>query len=291
MKYKSGAAFRQALETRLVHQSRQGIPLVRLRKIVAFERYLARLVASDSQDWALKGGFALELRLGNKARTTKDIDLVLRSASNVTRVLRSVATIDLKDWFEFEIGEPSSLSHDEVIGGIRHSAQSLLDGRTFERFHIDVGIGGFDADDLEIFYTSDLLSFSELGPIQIPCFPLDRQLAEKVHAYTQIHEGRMSSRVKDLVDILLIAGFGEISAKRVGEALEQTFLERATHPLPNKFPEPPSSWAGPFRRLADEVDLEWKTLEDAFVAAQHFLDPILKGGLRGAWQPKQRSWA
>ncbi len=66
MKYTSGAAFRQALETRLVHRSRQGIPLVRLRKIVAFERFLARLVASDLQNWALKGGFALELRLGDK---------------------------------------------------------------------------------------------------------------------------------------------------------------------------------------------------------------------------------
>ena len=116
MKYTSGAAFRQALEARLLHQSRQGIPLVRLRKIVAFERFLARLVTSDLRNWALKAGFAIELRLGDKARTTKDIDLVLRSTENVTHVLREVATIDLNDWFEFEIGEPSSLTPDAAIG-------------------------------------------------------------------------------------------------------------------------------------------------------------------------------
>ncbi len=79
MKYKSGAAFRQALETRLIHESRQGISLVRLRKIVAFERFLARLVAAESKHWSLKGRLELELRLGEKAHTTKGIDLVLSS--------------------------------------------------------------------------------------------------------------------------------------------------------------------------------------------------------------------
>lgn len=290
MKYTSSTAFRQALEIRLLHRSRQGIPLVRLRKIVAFERFLARLVASASQNWALKGGFALELRLGDKARTTKDIDLVLRSAENVTQVLREVATVDLKDWFEFEIGEPRSLSQDAAIGGIRHPAHALLDSRTFERFHIDVGFGLFKDEDLELFCSSDLLSFSGLDPTCIPCFPLDLQLAEKVHAYTQIHEDRTSSRVKDLVDILLISGFSEIEADQLHEALEHTFGERSTHPLPDQFPDPPANWSAPFRRLANEVDLEWKTLEDAFVAAQRFLDPVLQGGFHGTWRPAQRRW-
>jgi hypothetical protein len=290
MKYKSGAAFRQALETRLVRQSRQGIPLVRLRKIVAFERFLARLVASDSQNWALKGGFALELRLGDRARTTKDIDLVLRTGNNVTSVLRAVAGINLNDWFEFEVGEPSSLTQDPVIGGIRHPTHALLDGRAFERFHIDVGFGLFKDEDLELFYSSDLLSFSGLDKTLIPCFPLDLQLAEKVHAYTQIHEDRASSRVKDLIDILLISDFGDIEAKKLYDALEQTFGERSTHSLPDQFPDPPANWSGPFRRLANEVDLEWKTLEDASVAAQRFLDPVLQGRFHGTWRPAQRKW-
>jgi hypothetical protein len=249
MKYSSGAAFRQALETQLVRQSRQGIPLVRLRKIVAFERFLARLVASDSQNWALKGGFALELRLGDKARTTKDIDLVLRTADNVTSVLRAAARNNLNDWFEFEVGEPSSLTQDPEIGGIRHPTHALLDGRTFERFHIDVGFGLFKDEDLELFYSSDLLSFSGLDSTLIPCFPLDLQLAEIVHAYTQIHEDRASSRVKDLIDILLISAFGDIEAKKLHDALEQTFGERSVHSLPDKFPDPPANWQVRFDAL------------------------------------------
>lgn len=42
MKYASGRAFRQAVETRLkiLHRS-NGVPMVRLRKQAAFERFIA----------------------------------------------------------------------------------------------------------------------------------------------------------------------------------------------------------------------------------------------------------
>lgn len=44
MKYESGAAFRRALEDRLRTMNLEtGIPLVRLRKMVAFDRFLARI--------------------------------------------------------------------------------------------------------------------------------------------------------------------------------------------------------------------------------------------------------
>lgn len=179
----------------------------------------------------------------------KDIDLVLRSTENVPHELRDVATVDLNHWFEFEIGAPSSLSHDAAIGGIRHPAHALMDSRTFERFPIDVGVGEYADEEMELLRASDLLSFSGIEPIRIPCFPLDRQLAEKVHAYTRIHEDRRSSRVKDLVDILLIADFSVINGALFREALEETFGGRSTHPLPNRFPDPPTDWSGPFRRL------------------------------------------
>lgn len=77
MKYNSGSAFRRALEDRLRMRSLQtGSPLVRLRKLVAFDRFLARLNQNQPGQWVLKGGFALQLRLGEKARTTKDIDVL-----------------------------------------------------------------------------------------------------------------------------------------------------------------------------------------------------------------------
>ncbi len=78
MKYNSGAAFRRALEDRLRARSLQtGLPLVRLRKMIAFDRFLARLLLHQPDEWVLKGGLALQLRLGDSARTTKDIDMLV----------------------------------------------------------------------------------------------------------------------------------------------------------------------------------------------------------------------
>ena len=68
MKYDSGGAFRRALEIRLRDRSIHcGVALDRLRKMVAFDRFLARLVQGQPGQWVLKGGLALQLRLGEKA--------------------------------------------------------------------------------------------------------------------------------------------------------------------------------------------------------------------------------
>ena len=76
MKYTTGRAFRQALEDRIRDiQSEHNIPIVRLRKQVAFERFISRLIKNKPDSWVLKGGLAIQLRLGLQARTTKDIDL------------------------------------------------------------------------------------------------------------------------------------------------------------------------------------------------------------------------
>jgi len=72
--YGSGLALRTALEERLKRISReQAVDLQRLRRQVAFDRFLARLFRHGDQNWVLKGGYAMELRF-HTARATKDLD-------------------------------------------------------------------------------------------------------------------------------------------------------------------------------------------------------------------------
>lgn len=74
MRYGTPEAFRAALDQRLKNDAVvAGVALMRLRKRVAFERFLARLFAADAEGWVLTGAFALDLRLGLGTRTTKDI--------------------------------------------------------------------------------------------------------------------------------------------------------------------------------------------------------------------------
>jgi hypothetical protein len=139
VKYQNGAAFRRALEDRLVQQSQQTrAPLVRLRKLVAFDRLLARLMADAPERWLLKGGLALQLRLGPRSRTTQDIDLLLvEPLANMHQTLVRAAAFDLTDWFEFEVALPAAPGVPD--GGTRFRVVSRLDGRAFERFHNESG--------------------------------------------------------------------------------------------------------------------------------------------------------
>jgi len=72
VKYATAGAFRTALEQRLITLANQtGVPLVRLRKLVVFDRLMARLSAVASSGWVLKGAVALnpKFRQGFVAKT------------------------------------------------------------------------------------------------------------------------------------------------------------------------------------------------------------------------------
>ncbi len=75
--YQTAQALRTALETRLSDIARsQGTDIQRLRRRVAFDRFLARLFSAEPKDRYprfLKGGYAMELRI-RRARATKDIE-------------------------------------------------------------------------------------------------------------------------------------------------------------------------------------------------------------------------
>ena len=92
------------------------------------------------------------------------------------------------------------------------------------------------------------------------------------------------------VDILLIAGLGQMDGCLLQQALQATFDARKTHALPTQFPDPPSTWLAPFRRLAQETALGYRGLSDASEFARAFLDPFLAGQAVGEWDPATWSW-
>ena len=150
--YATAGAFRRALEERLKRASQaEQVDPNRLRRQVSFDRLLARLFREESAPWALKGGYALELRF-KAARSTVDIDLTLQRVTAATSsgddtneivrsMLQSVADLSLGDWFEFEIGPPVMDLTAAPYGGARYPLEARMDERTFARFHLDAGIG------------------------------------------------------------------------------------------------------------------------------------------------------
>ena len=69
--YATPAAFKAAVEQRLRTQAEEeATSLDRLRQLLVFDRYLARIFDALGDAVVLKGGLAMELRV-SKARTTK----------------------------------------------------------------------------------------------------------------------------------------------------------------------------------------------------------------------------
>lgn len=291
MKYATPAAFRAALEAHLGATARAGgRPVGRGRKLVAFTRMLARLEHAAPDAWMLKGGFALELRLGGQARATRDVDIDwATSLDEATDALVEAAALDLADHFEFAITRVGATDIG-AGGGIRFRADAYVGGRLFEPLLIDVGVagGGSPTDELT---APDLLDFAEIEPAHIRAIPLEQHIAEKLHAYTRRYGAdQPSSRAKDLIDIILMSELASLGFDDLRKALASVFAARATHELPASFPTPPGEWAQRYRALAEEVGL-YADLSTGHALAATFLDPVLANDEKlSRWDPGEREW-
>ena len=293
MRYESAHAFRDALEQRLRNQAQStGAAVMRLRKRVAFERYLARLATAAPERWTLKGAFALDLRLGLGTRTTKDIDLARTDdEQTATADLMAAAALDLGDFFSYRVSRTSAL--DKAVGfhAIRYNVIGDLAGRRFEQFPLDVAFTEAFPLEAERLSGPGALAFAGIEPIELPVVALEQHIAEKIHAYTGTYgtEQRESTRSKDLVDLVLIGTLARPLADRLTSALEATFHSRDRQPLPTALPPPPSAWTQSYATQARDLDLP-TSLATAHGHAASLVDPIFQGIAAGRWDPTHRCW-
>ncbi|HYM46055.1 MAG TPA: nucleotidyl transferase AbiEii/AbiGii toxin family protein, partial [Solirubrobacteraceae bacterium] len=229
MKYTSAAAFRQALEQRLKNEATStGLGLARLRKQVAFELFLRRLLIVAPDHWVLKGALALNFRLAIATRATKDIDLG-RDDDEQAAIgdITAAQQLALDDHFTFAATRTHELDDTDEFSAVRFHVTAQLAGRTFEHFLLDIGFTDTISWTPDIIHTSGSLSFAGIQPLSVPVIPIPQHLAEKVHAYTRTYgeTNQPSTRPKDLIDILLIESTTTIQADALRHALQSTFTE------------------------------------------------------------------
>jgi len=278
--YRSAAAFRMALESRLQALARdRGVPLNTVRLKYVIERLLARLFAGPARGWLLKGGFAMELRYRPRARATKDVDLSAglglfgedraAAAEELRGQLQEAAEADLDDFLQFRISTSRAELAGAPQGGSRYPCEALLAGKTYARFHIDVGVGDAVTGEPERLQGEDLLAFAGVPPAQVLAISRPQQFAEKVHAYTFPWADRTNTRTKDLVDLVLFIETG-LDDPRLGEAIRATFSTRNTHPVPTSLLPPPESWHDDFAVMAAEARLSTTDLLHGFAILDRF---------------------
>lgn len=291
------AAFKVSVEARLREHldPAHGRDRHRVKVLLVMERFIARIRALLPETAILKGGLALELRL-DRARTTKDIDLRLRGSPDAREaVLRAIEAhrTDPDDFFRFRI-TPHPV-HPEVTGrglkykGYRYRVKTTLAGKPYVTFGLDLAYGDPIAGEPQVLQGTDFFERYGIAPVTILAYPPPSHLAEKLHAYTLPRE-RVNTRLKDLVDIALLAGALQgCTANELRRACCLTFDFRDSHPLPETLPPPPEQWLGPYDRLRDGEGLPWPTLSDLHASAARLVDPVLRGD-DATWQGRHRGW-
>lgn len=293
-RYTRPESLRQALEDRLKARAlAASLPLDRLRKEAAFQRLLARIVATAPPgSWALKGGMAMIARAGNMARATIDIDATWRDrASHLTSMLERAAAINLDDHFAFIIGEGIPIRAEGPEGGLRFPVESRVGGRVFEALRLDVNVLPGDQRPVDQVELRNLFDFAGLPAVVVPAIPAAQQLAEKLHAYTRDYGLQENSRAKDLYDMLLIAEELPIPLLRdLAAVCAETFALRDT-PWPASLSAPPSAWERPWAAFVRDHGSRFATLDDAFSALLAFWEPVLRSdGATARWDGTAWAW-
>lgn len=268
--YATAAALRRAIEDRLRNQAEtSGTSLMRLRRRTVLERLLIRLDRTAPGDWTLKGGMALELRLGDRARATKDIDLTFRDANRDgqhvrAQLVESLSTDPDGDRFEFTVGKDIPLDAD-LAGrpGWRFTVQASLAGQLFDAVRLDVVARPEEISGTERISLPGLLGFADLPTRQVEVIDRLQHFSEKLHALTRTYGERLNSRTKDLVDLIILIDNGLPPSAELVAAVRHVFDERRSHPMPVEIPDPPAAWRERYAQSARELALSATDIDTA----------------------------
>jgi hypothetical protein len=288
--------FRASVDARLAAVATStGRTINRTRNLLVMERFLVRMVAVAPGGFVLKGGLALELRLA-RARTTADVDVLARGMSDAAGDILTAATRwrpDPDDHLAFHV-EPNrdrpTIDGDGVrYQGRRFRLTPTIAGRPFgDPFGVDMAVADAVVGEPEVIEGSDFFVRYGMLPLRVPVYPLPTHLAEKLHALT-LPRTAVNTRLKDLVDIALLAEVDGHESEVVRAAIRRTFVFRGSHPVPVQVPDPPAEWVAPYARMRTDERLTWATLDEVVAAARLFFDPLLVGAC-GRWVAATRCW-
>jgi len=226
-------------------------------------------------------------------RATRDVDLYRRAGLLEAEIaLREALALDLGDWFTFDAGRSRQMTAG--VMGLTISVTARIGIREWESFNVDLvgeaaGMTG-EPDTVPALARIDLAELRQPG---YRVWPLADHVADKLAATfaTYGRSNRPSTRVKDLIDLVVLAHCAHVSADDAMAAVRaQASLRDVV--LPGRFDIPDlDHWSRHYPIEARKVrGLTEQTLGDAVSIVRSFVDPILAGTATGSWDPVTLRW-
>jgi Nucleotidyl transferase AbiEii toxin, Type IV TA system len=266
-----------------------------------FDRFLCRVFADGEQsEWLLKGGMSMLARV-RRSRTTKDVDLAALRAPDLAEAARALAVLaeaDLGDHLAFRLtrSTPTGLGENQPGVATRRYSFACFDAdhdTQVDTIVVDVVVGPPPVGSPEVAEPANRLHLRRpLVTFPYRLYPVADQVADKVCATmdTQYPGGKRSSRVKDLVDLILIACTQavDLDELRAAIAAKRDFSRIG----PFEHFDVPAEWARTYPATAKGVPAaEPFSAQAAANLVASFIDPALgKRTDRAAWDPQALAW-
>jgi predicted nucleotidyltransferase component of viral defense system len=220
------------------------------------ERLLYRLsVSAYSERFVLKGGLLLYLIMEEKARATKDIDLLAKGTANDLNALKDIfaeiAAVPSDDAVIYETGSITAerIKEDADYEGVRIKLTARL-GSIRKVLQFDIGFGDAVVPAPQTMEYPTLLNMDK--PV-IKAYSKESVIAEKIEAMLYLAE--LNSRMKDFYDIYSLCANFDFDGQVLYEAIFQTVTRRST-PLSNE----PSVFSYPFA-LSKDKQTQWNAFK------------------------------
>ena len=160
-----------------------------------------------------------------------------------------------------------------------------------DRLSVALVVKAVVTDTPETIIPSNLLPLPKLPQCKYRMYPLVDQMADKVCATLSVYNGYPSTRVKDLVDLVVLTLTQAIDGGRLEVAITREAASRGL-PFPKTFTAPPD-WDASYRKLASPISdcKDYLTVALATSLVNALLEPVLAGKAKGLrWDPKIRAW-
>ena len=233
---------------------------------------LDRVQADPDQPlFLVKGGVAMELRLRHGARATRDLDMVFLGDPDQLLVALDAALAEPYSLFSFERGPAEPIGTTQSR---RLEVKVAFNGRSWATVRLEISPPeGQAGNELEILDAISIEDFGLIGPDKVRCLSIRYQVAQKLHACTEIFAaGRENDRFRDLIDLLLLRAL-EPDLTGIRHACIDVFVSRAKHAWPPLL-NAPTSWAEPYTRLAGELEFAITDLGEAAALVAEFIAEI-----------------
>lgn len=294
MTYKSAAALEMAVKAAANVSS---FDTGRAISSFYFHRLLCRVFANGNESFVLKGGHAMLARTVD-ARATRDIDLLALQGDlgEALKELIRLAEIDLGDFVTFEFaGTHPIKAEDEYRSGLSVKFVPIIGTKRMQQISIDLVVDEVPLEGAELITPADRIEIDGVQTCDYLVYPVEGALADKFCALIEIHGERTSSRVKDLVDIVVYAVTCAIDGEKLENRVRREAAIRGIEaPSTFKVPEDwDASYAKRFKKLCTNTGLKssLQTIDAAIGLAECLFNPVLSAEARGLhWNPLKCEW-